>query len=131
VKRGRGQLPTPLDDPRALGALALEAARSKGGEDPVLLEVSALTGYADLFLIVSGRSDRQVRAIADAVREALGAHGRSPIGSEGLRHGQWALVDYGDLVVHVFHVSVRAQYDLESLWIEAPRLPLLESEGRE
>ena len=109
-------------EPEQLGALALAAAMSKGAQEPVLLQVSELAGYADLFLIVSGRSDRQVKAIAEAVRRALAEHGRRPLGSEGFKHGQWALIDFGELVVHVFHESVRQTYDLEGLWIDAPRV---------
>ena len=111
----------PLE-PVQLGQIAQAAAVSKGGLDPVLLEVSELAGYADLFLIVSGRSDRQVKAIAEAVRRAVAEAGRRPLGSEGLKLGQWALIDFGELVVHVFHESARQAYDLEGLWIEAPRV---------
>ena len=74
--------------------------------------------------MVSGRSDRQVDAIADAVTQTLRAQGRRPIGVEGVKSGQWALLDFGDLVVHVFHHPVRLHYDLESLWHEAPRVPI-------
>jgi ribosome-associated protein len=74
--------------------------------------------------VVSGRSDRQVDAIADAITVGLKQDGLRPIGSEGARTGQWALLDYGDFVVHVFLHSAREHYDLEGLWSDAPRVPI-------
>jgi ribosome-associated protein len=104
--------------------LALETALGKKALEPVLLDVRALCSYTEYILTVSGRSDRQVDAIADAVTQALKAQGRRPLGVEGVTSGQWALLDFGDLVVHVFLHPVRLHYDLESLWHEAPRVPI-------
>jgi ribosome-associated protein len=103
---------------------ALEAALDKKALEPVLLDVRALCSYTEYILMVSGRSDRQVDAIADAVNQALKGLGRRAIGVEGVSSGQWALLDFGDLVVHVFLHPVRMHYDLESLWHEAPRVAI-------
>jgi ribosome-associated protein len=104
--------------------LALGAALDKKGLEPVLLDVRALCSYTEYILLVSGRSDRQVDAIADAVSHALRDEGRRPIGVEGVSSGQWALLDFGDVVIHVFHHPMRLHYDLESLWHEAPRVAI-------
>ncbi len=102
----------------------LEAALDKKALEPVLLEVGELCSYADFVLMLSGRSDRQVDAIADAVLGAMKEGGHRPLGVEGMGSGQWVLVDFGDVVVHIFQHSLRQHYDLESLWIDAPRIEL-------
>jgi ribosome silencing factor RsfS/YbeB/iojap len=117
------------DQPSRLGALeaahlALGAALDKKALEPVLLDVRALCSYTEYILLVSGRSDRQVDAIADSVSLALKAQGRRPIGVEGVSSGQWALLDFGDVVIHVFMHPIRLHYDLESLWHEAPRVEI-------
>lgn len=90
----------------------------------VILEVKNLSSFADYFLICSGNSDRQVQAIASHVEEELGSEGVHPLGVEGKREGRWVLLDYGDVIVHVFYQPVREFYDLERLWSEAPRIEL-------
>lgn len=111
---------TPLQGAR----LALAAALDKKALEPVMLDVSGLCSYADYILVVSGRSDRQVDAIADGVTRALRDEGIRPFGVEGVDSGQWALLDFGDFVVHVFYHPMREHFDLESLWIEADRVKL-------
>ncbi len=106
----------------ALRALAL--ALEKNALEPVLLDVSKLCSFCNYQLVLSGRSDRQVAAIADAIETGLKADGQRPISSEGARSSQWALIDYGDFVVHVFVHSAREHYDLEGLWNDAPRIPI-------
>jgi ribosome-associated protein len=103
---------------------ALAAAEGRGAESPVALDVREVVSFADTFLILTGRSDRQVRAIADAVREALEAQGEAPLGVEGEAEGRWALLDFGDLVVHVFQPDVREAYALERLWSDATVIAL-------
>jgi ribosome-associated protein len=103
---------------------ALDAALDKKALEPVLLDVRELCTYAEYILLVSGRSDRQVDAIADGVLDALRDRRRRPLGVEGLTSGKWALLDFGDLVVHVFHHPMRLHYDLEGLWSEAPRVAI-------
>jgi ribosome-associated protein len=102
------------------------AALDRKAYDLVVLEVGHQSSIADYFVICSGRSDTQVQAIAQAIDEELGREGTRPISVEGLQHGQWVLIDYGDVVVHVFYVPVREFYDLERLWSRAPRVELPE-----
>jgi ribosome-associated protein len=85
----------------------------------VLLDVRELCSYTNYLLLVSGRSDRQVDAIADAVQERLKGQA-ARVGHEGIGSGHWVLLDYADIVVHVFHHPVREHYDLEGLWSDAP-----------
>ncbi len=92
--------------------------------DLVILEVKNLSSFADYFVICSGNSDRQVQAIASHVEEKLGEEKIHPLGVEGKREGRWVLLDYGDVIVHIFFQPVREFYDLERLWSEAPRLQL-------
>lgn len=103
---------------------AAEAALDKKGLEPVLLDVSRLDSYTDYLLVVSALSDRQVRAIADHVTEVMAEHGHRPIGVEGKREGRWALVDFGDVVVHVFYHPQREFYDIEGIWVDAKPVPL-------
>ena len=106
----------------AMSALAL--ALDKKALEPVLLDVRQLCSFCNYQLVVSGRSDRQVEAIADGIEAGLKQHGQRALSSEGARSGQWALLDYGDFVVHVFQHAARAHYDLEGLWNDAPRVPI-------
>lgn len=102
---------------------AARAADEKLGQDPVILWVAQLLNITDAFVVVSGRSERQVKAIADEVERQLKADGGpSPKRVEGLSEARWVLMDYGDFVVHVFLDEVREFYDLERLWADAPRL---------
>jgi ribosome-associated protein len=107
------------------GALrALSLGLDKKALEPILLDVRDLCSFCNYQLVLSGRSDRQVDAIADGISAGLKQEGLRPIGSEGARTGQWALLDYGDFVVHVFLHSAREHYDLEGLWSDAPRIPI-------
>jgi ribosome-associated protein len=106
----------------AMRALAL--ALDKKALEPVLLDVRQLCSFCNYQLVLSGRSDRQVDAIADGIALGLKQEGLRPISTEGARSGQWALLDYGDFVVHVFLHSAREHYDLEGLWNDAPRVPI-------
>lgn len=102
--------------------LCLAAALGKKALNPVLLDVAQLSGYTDYFLIISGRSTRQVSAVAEDIRRTMKKAGIKALGSEGMREGTWVLLDFGDVVVHVFHQPVRDFFDLESLWGDAPRV---------
>jgi len=113
-----------LAETRALAIAAMEAALDKRGLEPVLIDVSAMGSYTDFIGVVSGRSDRQVDAIAESVSATMKAGGRPPLGREGTGTGRWTLLDFGAFVIHVFYHPVREFYDLESLWIEAPRVKL-------
>ena len=103
---------------------AAEAALTKRVDSPTLLEVKGLCSYTDYILILSGRSVRQAEAIALAVAAGLKQHGCDALGREGGSGGQWQLLDYGDLVVHIFVEPLRGYYDLEGLWADAVRVPL-------
>lgn len=93
-----------------------------------VLDVASLTSVADVFMICSGSSNRQVNAIAEHIQVFLKARGIRPLSVEGKKDGHWILMDYGHVVIHVFFDDVRAFYDLEGLWADAPRLttPALE-----
>lgn len=110
---------------KELALMATQAALDKKALEPTLIDVTEQSSYTDFILLVSGRSDRHVQAVAEAVLQAmrLGC-GKLPLGVEGEQEGHWALLDFGDLVVHVFHHPLREFYDLEGMWIEAPRVPL-------
>jgi ribosome-associated protein len=102
------------------------AALDHKAYDLVVLETGRLSSIADYFVICSGRSDTQVQAIAEAIEAHLGRQGVRPLSVEGLPHAQWVLLDYGDVVVHIFYVPVRGFYDLERLWVRAPQVELPE-----
>jgi ribosome-associated protein len=127
--RGRGTATSDAVGPATTEGLdgamrALAIALDKKALEPVLLDVRQLCSFCNYQLVLSGRSDRQVDAIADGIELALKHEGMRPISSEGARSGQWALLDYGDFVVHVFLHSAREHYDLEGLWNDAPRIPI-------
>ena len=126
---GRGSPPTSQGQPQSTEGLdgamrALTLALDKKALEPILLDVRQLCSFCNYQLIISGRSDRQVDAIADAIELGLKDEGMRPISTEGARTGQWALLDYGDFVVHVFLHAAREHYDLEGLWNDAPRVPI-------
>jgi ribosome-associated protein len=111
-------------DSKTKSLLCLRAALDKKAQDPVLLEMKGIASFTDYFLLCSGRSDRQVQAIAEGIEEALKKKGIRPLGQEGKSEGRWILMDYEDVVVHIFLEPVRDFYDLEGLWIDAPRVDL-------
>ncbi len=103
------------------------SALGRKAEELIILDVRELVSYARYFIICHGSSSRQVAAIADAVRvDVRDELEELPLGIEGMQSGRWVLVDYGDVVVHVFDQHQRSFYDLEGLWVDAPRLPLPE-----
>ncbi len=109
--------------------IALQAADDKKAEDPVALDLEGLSSVTDYFLVASGNSDAQVKAIADNVVEKLSENGVEPLGREGYNQGTWILLDYVDFVVHVFHRDKRMFYALENLWSDAPRLRVTDMTG--
>ncbi len=90
--------------------------------DLVLIDMSGLASFSDYFLIGSGQSTRQVQGIADNMETALRQAGIRPLGVEGRKEGHWILMDYGDVIVHLFYEPVRHFYDIESLWSDAERV---------
>jgi ribosome-associated protein len=99
----------------------VNAALEKKAKNLIVLNVKELSAFTDYFLICSGASDRQVQAIASSIREKMKQHDILPLGVEGESHGQWILMDYDDVIVHIFYEPVREFYDIERLWSEAPR----------
>ena len=110
-------------DSRTVAMAVVEAGLDKKALNAEIIDVRGKVDYADYVVVMSGRSDRQVNAIVrgieDHLREKLGV---KAVGVEGLPRGHWALVDYGDVIVHVFHEDTRGYYDLEALWIDAARV---------
>ncbi len=102
--------------------LYVKAVLGKKAFNVVALDVAELTSIADTFIICSGRSNRQVGAIADAVKTDLKKHKIKPLSVEGSKDGQWILLDYGHVIIHVFYEPMREFYDLEGLWVDAKRI---------
>ena len=112
--------------PRArelLNVMAL-AADEKQGEDPVALDVSGPLPLTDIFFLVSGRNERTVLAIAGEIEDKMIEAGAKPLRREGRSEGRWVLLDFGDVVAHVFHEEDRMYYSLERLWKDCPAIPL-------
>lgn len=113
-------------DERTKALLCVRFALEKKAYDLALMEVGQLTSLADFFLVCTGRSDTQVQAIAQGIEENLRRLGLRSLAIEGYPAGQWVVLDYGDVVVHIFYEPVREFYDLERLWARAPRVRLPE-----
>ena len=103
-------------DPSELAHQIVEIAADKKANDIVMLRTAEVTSMADFFVICSGRSDRQVQALARAIVDQLREQGIRPLGVEGLSSGRWVLVDYASVVVHLFTPQEREYYGLERLW---------------
>jgi ribosome-associated protein len=101
-------------------------ALDKKACDLVVLDVHDHTSIADYFILCSGRSDRQVQSIAQGIEENAAEAGIKPFAVEGTQRGHWALIDFSDVIVHIFYEPVRAFYDLDGLWSHAPRAALPE-----
>ena len=115
---------TASDHAIELLRIAALAADSKAGEELVALDVSGPLPLTDVFLLVSGRSERNVIAIAGEIEDKLIEAGAKPLRREGRAEGRWILLDFGDLVVHVFHEEERMYYALERLWKDCPAIPI-------
>jgi ribosome-associated protein len=113
----------PTRIPKQITA-AIDAAEAKQARDLIVLDLSKAAGFTDYFVICSGTNPRQIRAIADAVMEALGSDGAKPAHVEGYERSEWVLIDYFDFIVHIFAPETRAFYGLERLWGNAERVEL-------
>jgi ribosome-associated protein len=102
--------------------LYIKAASQKKALNMIVLDVADLTSIADVFIICSGRSHRQVNAIADSIIDKLKQHKIRPLSVEGTGEGHWVLLDYGHVIIHVFFEPVREFFDLEGLWVDAKRI---------
>ena len=112
--------------------LYVKAALGKKAANLVVLDVQNLTSIADAFIICSGKSNRQVNAIAEFIQTDLKRHRIKPLCVEGMQDGHWVLMDYGHVIIHVFYEPVREFYDLEGLWLDARRIetPTLKSQQK-
>lgn len=102
--------------------LYIKAIQGKKALNVVALDVAEMTSYADVFIFCSGRSNRQVIAIAENIKTDLKKHKIKPLNVEGTKDGHWVLLDYGHVIIHVFYEPVREFYDLEGLWVDAKRI---------
>ena len=109
---------------RELAKLCVRAAVEKKAEDPIILDVSKLCSFTDYFVIISGRSTRHVQGLAEALEAELRSKRLATSKSEGLQEGIWVLLDFNDVVVHIFYSESRKFYDIEGLWHDAPRISL-------
>ena len=121
--------PEAADDSKHTAELAGRAAIEKKGTDVLLLDLRGMSGYADFLVIASGNNERQLEAVADEVEKALKEKGHRLVGAEGNKSSHWQLLDFGDVVVHVFHEDERHHYDLEGLWADAPRTRIHEPQA--
>jgi ribosome-associated protein len=102
--------------------LCINASLKRKAKNLTILNVKELSSFADYFIICSGTSDRQVQSIAASIRENLKEYGIIPLGIEGESLGKWVLMDYEDVIIHVFYEPIREFYDIERLWPDAPRM---------
>jgi len=102
--------------------LCINASLKRKAKNLTILNVKEVSSFADYFIVCSGTSDRQVQSIAASIRENLKEYGVIPLGIEGERLGKWVLMDYEDVIIHVFYEPIREFYDIERLWPDAPRM---------
>ncbi len=118
------------DEAREVAILVAVAAIEKKASGLEVIDVSGRVDYADFLVLMSGRSDRHVTALSAAIEEALRKKNKRALAVEGLPHASWVLMDFGDVVVHVFQDDARAAYDIDGLWMDARRVPVPISEPR-
>jgi ribosome-associated protein len=135
LKKARPSDASAMPDRAAGWSVASDSARSRATAIAVaaidkkavgleILDVAGKVDYADFLVIMTGRSDRHAIALAQGIEEALKKQGVRPVAVEGLPHGSWVLMDFGDVVVHVFQDDSRRIYDIDGLWLDARRLPV-------
>ncbi len=112
------------DGARELAVAIAIAALEKKAVGLEILDVAGRVDYADFLVLMTGRSDRQVVALSQGIEEALRLLKKRPLSVEGLPHASWVLMDFGDVVVHVFQDDARSLYDIEGLWMDARRIPV-------
>lgn len=114
-----------MTDSETIARACAEAAADKKAENLVLLDLRGVSGFTDFFLICSGSSEPQLKAISSSIREALREKfGTRPLAEDGYPTSQWVVLDYGDVICHLFHGEKREFYDLENLWSDAKRIQL-------
>ena len=125
-KPGKGAKAGPPSEAQELALELGRLALDKKAENVLVLDVRGLASYAEFFVLMTAESDPQLLAIADHLEEKLKARNVRPLSIEGKQSGRWVLLDYGDVVAHVFQESTRAIYDIEGLWLDASRVPVAE-----
>ncbi len=135
LRKARGPVDAASADRTGVWSVASESARATATAIAIaaldkkavgleILDVAGKVDYADFLVIMTGRSDRHAQALAQGIEEALKKQGVRPVALEGVSHGNWVLMDFGDVVVHVFQDESRRLYDIEGLWLDARRLPV-------
>lgn len=104
--------------------LCVNASLKKKAKNLVILNIKTLSSFSDYFIICSGTSDRQVQAIASSIQENLKEFGIIPLGVEGEKLGKWVLIDYDDVIIHIFYEPIREFYEIERLWSDSPRMEI-------
>ena len=121
--RAKKKPTTSIDPEETLARLCAEAALDKKAEDVVILDMRGISSFTDFFVIVSGTSEPQLKAIAGSIRERVReATGQRPTAEDGFPVSQWVIVDYGSVIVHIFHAEKRHVYGLEDLWNDARKI---------
>lgn len=120
----RGPWSVASESARETATAIAVAALDKKAVGVEVLDVAGKVDYADFLVIMTGRSDRHAQALAQGIEEALRKKGVRPVAVEGLPHASWVLMDFGDVVVHVFQHDARQLYDIDGLWLDARRLPV-------
>ena len=116
--------PRPSESSQRIALLVAKAALDKQALGVEIIDVTGKVDYADYLVLMTGQSDRHVATLAESVEETLGKAGVRAISVEGLPSGSWVLIDFVDVVVHVFLEETRSLYDLDGLWMDARRIPL-------
>lgn len=119
-----GATSTASDESREIAILIATAGIEKKASGLEVIDVAGRVDYADFLVLMSGRSDRHVTALASSIEEALRKKNKRALAVEGLPHANWVLMDFGDVVVHVFQDDARSAYDIDSLWMDARRIPV-------
>ena len=112
------------DESRELALVVAAAALEKKAMAVEILDVTGKVDYADFLVLMTGRSNRHVDALAQAIEEACARKKKRALAVEGMPHAAWVLIDFGDVVVHIFQEEARGLYDIEGLWLDARRLPV-------
>jgi len=116
----------PSEEAKKVALLAATAGLDKKASEIEIIDVTGKVDYADFLILMTGQSDRHVGAIADSVESSLRKEGFRAISVEGMPRGQWVLIDFVDVVVHVFQAETRALYDLDGLWMDARRVGMID-----
>ena len=108
---------------------AVSASQDKKAEGIVILALAAITSFTDYFIVMHGRSGKQLNALSDGIERALRSRGRRPLSIEGKKNAEWILMDYGSFIIHIFTKEKRDYYTLERLWADVPRVEVPDPEG--